>query len=191
MSDDLTKKTLEHIFSEKRTGTSERRISGTMRGSNRRTKKLSLNPHDRAVKAIEYHEKSKIPKVPITQELPRVRTYGQGGAQGTRIGLLQRSTASAESYLAKKATKGAMGTIGTAAKVGGKLLSNIEAVPNILVSTAGMLGHGVISIAKAKHEEREAKLGTKMLKSGMKYAKLKKALSEPGREGFPGNIKVN
>jgi hypothetical protein len=99
---------------------------------------------------------------------------------------LTTGAVAAKKYLAKKATAG---TLGKAIKVA-KTSTRVNPVLGSAV-TALELGSHVVAITQAKRQESEAKLGARMMRSGLKTAKLKKSLSKPGREGVPVKIKVN
>lgn len=90
----------------------------------------------------------------------------------------------ARKYLTDKASSSIGATIKRVGKAASKASTGIG-----LIQTAAELGAATIEFTKLKHQKKQAELGTRMIQSGMRSAKLKKSLGK-NREGVP-DIKVN
>ena len=102
--------------------------------------------------------------------------------------------ANAGKYLRNKAiakglanmTKG-QGTLGRIASTAKNIVT--QSVPALV--TIGIEGaYGTVETGRMKYKENQAKMGTAVLKAGIRAAKVKKVIST-NREKIPTNIKVN
>lgn len=119
----------------------------------------------------------------IESDRPRYTPHGTPGA----------GMKAAQGYLSKRAAVANIGQVTKTSAGKAMLKGAMRGLGRAAgtIGTAAELSSAVFQIQKARMEEQEAKLGTAMIKSGMKSAKLKKELGKTSREGVPGNIKVN